>query len=427
MATYNFERFVARAIESVLAQDYPADALELIVVDDGSTDSTPSVVEPYLDRINYIRKPNGGLLSTMNRGIAEARGDLICLFSGDDEFMPHKTRVQVDFMLEHPEVGMVYSDLQVVDDEGGEMNASLWDMANITPLRGRPVGPLLKRNVVSGGTMMFRASLKPHFHPIPDFAAWEDWYIALQVASVAEIDYIAEPLYRYRYHGDNMNLGAKGDKMAGILRTELGFRRALLADLEPGSVSVPDLIKAWAAVSSSVGRVLEFTGEPLEALIDVSDADRERSRAMAAHVDDPFKLVSALALDPWNTDAQAALTRLLQPPAAIEGARSFATLAFADELVDTPEMLTAYAQCFSADDDATLVVLGEPDQIAELGTALETLGLDGEDGPDMLAMDLAAAPALAAQAHVVYSRRPQESVPPASVVGEAAALRRVTA
>jgi Glycosyl transferase family 2 len=426
MATYNFERFVARAIESVLAQDYPPEALELIVVDDGSTDSTPEVVQPYLEAapIKYIRKPNGGLLSTMNRGIAEATGELICLFSGDDEFKPQKTRVQVDFMREHPEVGLVYSDLQVVDDEGGQMNASLWDMANITPVRGRPVGALLKRNVISGGTMMFRSSLKSHYHPIPDFAAWEDWYIALRIASVAEIDYVAEPLYRYRYHGGNMNLGAKGDKLVAVLRTEIPFRRALLADLEPGSVSVTDLLQAWAEVSGAVGRVLELTGEPLEALFDVSDDQRARSREMATAVDDPFKLVAALALDPWNTDAQGALGRLLQPQARVEGARSFATLAFADELVETPEMLTAYGQCFAGGDDATLVVLGDPPEISNLGVALEAAGLDGEDGPDMLALDRSAATTVTAQVQAVYSRRPQQGVPAhVPLVGDASALR----
>ena len=88
MATYNFERFLARAIDSALAQDYPAEALDIVVVDDGSTDSTPEVVRPYLDRVRYIRKPNGGLLTTVNRGLAEARGEFISLLSGDDEFLP---------------------------------------------------------------------------------------------------------------------------------------------------------------------------------------------------------------------------------------------------------------------------------------------------------------------------------------------------
>jgi hypothetical protein len=443
MATYNFERFVARAIESVLAQDYPADALDIIVVDDGSTDSTPDVVKPYLDRIRYIRKPNGGLLSTMNRGIAEARGELICLFSGDDEYVPRKTRAQVDFMLAHPEVGLVYTDLELVNEAGRLMKPSIWQAGKLTPVRGRPIGALLQRNVVSGGTIMFRASLKEHVHPIPDSAAWEDWYIAVKVAEVADIDYIDEPLYLYRYHGKNMNMGAKGDKLVYILREELKFRRSLLAGLAPGLVTVDELMAGWQAFNGNATMLAQMTSEPLEELLPVSDAQRARASAAvaAARGEDDERaallLVNALAEDPWNPEAQAALAEALQlepdaeqeptprpAPGSVAGARAFATLAFADELTGTPGMLAGYAECFNGSDDATLVVLGDPGEIAELGDALEAAGLDGEDGPDMLALDRSAAESLATRVQAVYTRRPQDGVlAEALVVGDPSALR----
>jgi glycosyl transferase family 2 len=413
MATYNFERFLPRAIESALAQDYPAEALDIVVVDDGSTDATPDVVRPYLDRVRYIRKENGGLLTTVNRGLAESRGEFISLLSGDDEFLPEKTRAQVDFLLARPEVGMVYADLEVIGDDGMQLHPSLWATANLKQVRGRAFGALLARNVVSGGAMMFRSSLKPHFHPIPDSAAWEDWYITLKIASVAEIDYIPQAVYRYRYHGDNMNLGAKGEKLAGLLRTELGFRRSLLAELSPGLVTVPELIAAWGAFNGTVTALAQMSGESIEDLISVSEAERARARehvSAARAAGDPataaFGLVNALADDPWNTEAQSALAGVLQPAPALDGVRGLATLAFAAELAAAPEMLTAYASCFSGVDDATLVVAGEPHEIEALGVALADLGLDGEDGPDMLAVG----PADTAAGHVraVYSRHPQQ-------------------
>jgi hypothetical protein len=408
MATYNFERFLARAIESALAQDYPADALDIVVVDDGSTDSTPQVVLPYLDRVRYIRKPNGGLLTTVNRGLAEARGEFISLLSGDDEFLPGKTRAQVDFLLEHPDVGMVYADLEVVDDEGAQLHPSLWGAAKLNQVRGRCFGALLTKNVISGGAMMFRSSLKPVFHPIPESAAWEDWYISLKIASVAEIDFISEPVYRYRYHGDNMNLGAKGEKMAGLLRTELSFRRSLLAELSPGLVTVPELMSGWGALNGTVSALANLTGESFESLIPVTDEERERSRYTVETADgDIFMLVNALALDPWNTTAQAKLTAALNPP-ALDGVRSFATLAHATELVEAPEMLTAYASCFSGADDATLVVVGHAADFEALATALDAAGLAGEDGPDLLAVE--PSDGLAGAVRAVYSRRPQEGL-----------------
>jgi glycosyltransferase involved in cell wall biosynthesis len=431
MATYNFERFVARSIESVLAQDYPADKLDIVVVDDGSTDSTAESVQPYLDRVRYVQKPNGGVLTTINRGIEEARGELICLASGDDEYAPGKIRAQVDMMVARPEVGLVYTDLELVDDRGVQFNPSLWAVSQITPVRGRPFGALLARNVVSGGTMMFRASLKEHYHPIPESAAWEDWYIALKIAAVAEIDYIAEPLYRYRYHGQNMNLGATGDKLAGLLREELKFRRSLLAELEPGLLTAGELMVGWAAFNNNATTLSQMTSQPIEELLPVSDEQRKRSAeavaaaGVAASGRAEFLLVNALALDPWNLEAQAGLTRAVKAPGGVAGARSFAALAFADELTGTPEMLTAYAECFSSADDATLVVLGDPQEIADFGSALEAAGLDGEDGPDMLALDRSAATALATQVHAVYSRRPQQGVlSQAPLVGDPTALRQ---
>jgi hypothetical protein len=409
MATYNFERFLARAIESALAQDYPQDALDIVVVDDGSTDDTPQVVRPYLDRVTYIRKENGGLLSTVNRGIAEARGQFISLLSGDDEFLPGKTRAQVDFLLAHPEVGMVYADLEVVDDHGAQLHPSLWEAGKLNVVRGRAFGPLLTKNVVSGGAMMFRSSLRPHFHPLPDTAAWEDWYIALKIAAVAEIDYIPEAVYRYRYHGQNMNLGAKGDKLAGLLRTELVFRRTLLAELEPGLVSVSELVSGWHAFNHTVTTLSQMTGETIESLIPVTEDERERSRELALAADGgAFTLVNALALDPWNTFAQTALAAAISPP-RLDGVRSFATLAHAAELVEAPEMLTAYASVFGPSDDATLVVFGSDDEIGALVDAIEAVGL-GDDGPDMLAVSQGTPYGLAGAVRAVYSRVPQRDV-----------------
>jgi glycosyltransferase involved in cell wall biosynthesis len=417
MATYNFERFLARAIDSALAQDYPAESLDIVVIDDGSRDSTPEVVEPYLDRIRYIRKDNGGLLTTVNRGLAEARGEFISLLSGDDEFLPGKTRAQVDFLLATPHVGMVYADLEVIDDRGARLNPSLWAAAGITPVRGRAFGSLLAKNVVSGGAMMFRSSLKPLFHPIPDSAAWEDWYISLKIASVAEIDYLPQAVYRYRYHGGNMNLGAKGEKMAGLLREELKFRRSLLSELEPGIVTVGELMGGWAALNSTVTLLSSKTGESIEELIAVSPEHRARALELVAAAGDDeagiFKLVNALALDPWNGSAQAALTAALQPavaPPPLDGVRGFATLAFAGELAAAPEMLTAYAGAFGSGDDATLVVYGDPAEIDALGAALEAAGLADEDGPDMLGVGPGAGlpQSLASVVHAVYTRRSQD-------------------
>lgn len=114
--TYNQARYLETSIESVLAQTYPA--VELIVVDDGSTDATPSILSRYGDAIRAIRQENRGAASALNRGIREARGDFICWLSSDDVLLPGKTAAQVDAFLAEPGIGMCFTGFTIIDPEG---------------------------------------------------------------------------------------------------------------------------------------------------------------------------------------------------------------------------------------------------------------------------------------------------------------------
>ena len=82
--TYNHERFIERAIRSVLEQDMPMDDVEILVVDDGSSDRTPEIVLQFEPRVRLIRKVNGGQASAFNLGFAHARGAIISTLDGDD-------------------------------------------------------------------------------------------------------------------------------------------------------------------------------------------------------------------------------------------------------------------------------------------------------------------------------------------------------
>src|ERR1700688_5222745 len=92
IGTYNYGHFIEEAIESVLAQDLPADRFEILVVDDGSTDDTPERVKKYGTRIQYFRKPNGGQASAFNLGFAKARGEIISMLDADDYWFPDRLR-----------------------------------------------------------------------------------------------------------------------------------------------------------------------------------------------------------------------------------------------------------------------------------------------------------------------------------------------
>jgi glycosyltransferase involved in cell wall biosynthesis len=107
--TYNYGRFVTEAVDSVLAQTYPH--VEVIVVDDGSTDDTRQRLEHYRGRVVYVCQDNQGLSAARNTGIRLARGPFVALLDADDVWHPRKLELQMDFLAAHPEVALLGSDL----------------------------------------------------------------------------------------------------------------------------------------------------------------------------------------------------------------------------------------------------------------------------------------------------------------------------
>jgi len=106
--TFNYGHLVGEAVDSVLAQSYPR--VEIVVVDDGSTDDTRQRLEKYGERMRYQYQPNAGLSAARNAGIGLARGELIALLDSDDAFHPEKLAVQVRYLADHPEMGLVGTD-----------------------------------------------------------------------------------------------------------------------------------------------------------------------------------------------------------------------------------------------------------------------------------------------------------------------------
>lgn len=114
--TYNRAHLIGRAIESVLDQTYPH--VEVIVVDDGSTDNTREVVESYDPRVRYIRQANAGAATARNTGLRVARGEFLALLDSDDEWFPWKLEAQLRVLDRYPEVGMVWTDMTATDEAG---------------------------------------------------------------------------------------------------------------------------------------------------------------------------------------------------------------------------------------------------------------------------------------------------------------------
>ncbi len=114
LPTYNRADTLARPIDSVLAQDFPD--FELIVVDDGSTDATAERVHRYTDpRITYLRQhTNLGGNAARNRGIREAKGELLCFIDSDDAFLPHKLGYVHDYFSRHPAIEVLVDSFEIL-------------------------------------------------------------------------------------------------------------------------------------------------------------------------------------------------------------------------------------------------------------------------------------------------------------------------
>ncbi|WP_205672099.1 glycosyltransferase family A protein [Ammoniphilus sp. YIM 78166] len=105
--TYNRGKFITNAIESVLRQTYRD--LEIVIIDDGSTDDTRSRVAPYGSPVRYIYQQNQGVSEARNNGIKQARGKYIAFLDSDDLFLPHKLEEQMNYIKNHPECKFLYS------------------------------------------------------------------------------------------------------------------------------------------------------------------------------------------------------------------------------------------------------------------------------------------------------------------------------
>src|ERR1700693_3023782 len=115
--TYNHERFIEEAIVSVLEQDFPAAQMEILVVDDGSSDLTPEIVRRFAPRVRYLRKENGGQASAFNFGIPQAQGEIVAFLDGDDWWKKDKLSAVVQAFEQNSAVGVVGHGIVQIDSD----------------------------------------------------------------------------------------------------------------------------------------------------------------------------------------------------------------------------------------------------------------------------------------------------------------------
>ncbi|HWH94458.1 MAG TPA: glycosyltransferase [Baekduia sp.] len=378
VAAYDAEPFVGQAVRSALAQDYPPELLHVVVVDDGSTDGTAAAVEAVAEqhpgRVTLVRQENRGSVGAVNRCAeqeAARRADLLAILDADDAWPAGKVAAQVELLAARPEVGLVYTDMRVIDAAGTVVQES-W-LAGSRPPTGRGLGTFLRENLVTGSSIVVRGRLRDVLFPIPEDMSWADWWLAVRAAQFSEIAYLPIPRTLYRFHATNMSLGSQGAARLRELRKGLKLQRWFLRRVEAADVAISDLEQAWDAFARLAGEALEAAGTPFVELVAVDDVDRSEAAALAARArglldagDRHEALAVAVrgaAADPLSDDARGTLIGVraaLGPdavgPQPLRGARALVACVAGDDLVREPGLLRACADAFGDLDDVTIAV-----------------------------------------------------------------------
>jgi glycosyltransferase involved in cell wall biosynthesis len=204
--TYNHESFIEEAINSILQQDFPASEMEILVVDDGSTDQTPELVRKFGPRVRLLHKVNGGQASAFNMGIIEARGEIVAFLDGDDWWVPNKVKRVAEVFACHPEVGITGHSITEIMLDGRHWVERLREDTRFQA--NSPEGARIfrtRKNFLGTSRMAIRAGLLRNILPIPvSLVIQADEYLFTMASVLSETIVLAEPLTFYRHHRSNL-------------------------------------------------------------------------------------------------------------------------------------------------------------------------------------------------------------------------------
>lgn len=275
---YNSATYIAGTIQSALAQTYRR--LEIILVDDGSTDRTAEIVSDYVGPgVRYIYQENRGISAARNAGLRAARGKYIALLDHDDLWFGDKIGRQVALLESRPQVGLVYSDCEIVDAEGRALR-TYWD-DRTAPKRGHVLADLLAANFVPCPTAVMRMSaLRKVGGFSPVFRHAEEYDLFVRIAEHYPLDYVEAPLAHYRVHADSCTAG----NMARLLEEELAVvTEAFERHPEAMGLLGPRATKRLAGIRYAIGKAHYYAG-------DLAPARRYLSEAIAeaGYLSEPF-------------------------------------------------------------------------------------------------------------------------------------------
>ena len=200
--SYNQAIYLEETIRSVLEQDYPR--IEYILIDGGSTDGSVEIIRKYADRIAYwVSENDRGQTDALNKGFAASHGSIVAWLNSDDTYKPGAVREAVEYLLGNPRIGMVYGDLDFIDEKGrviGKFPAAQTDLAK------------LRRGYVHipQPAAFFRAELWRQVAPLdPSFYFAMDYDLWVRLAGITQFQYLPGKTWaNFRLHAGAKTIAA---------------------------------------------------------------------------------------------------------------------------------------------------------------------------------------------------------------------------
>jgi glycosyltransferase involved in cell wall biosynthesis len=228
--TYNHERYIEQALVSVLEQGLSPQELEIVVVDDGSTDKTASIIQKFTPRVKHVRKKNGGQASAFNVGFAESRGQIIAPLDGDDWWANGKLSAVVEALERNPELPAVSHSYYEVHEKTEEICVCGPKQVAFLHLETREAARIAREcwHFLIMGALTVRRRILERIMPIPEVLIFSADGPIATAAMAAGVQVLPQPLSYYRFHAANLNVVDEQDQVKMRRKLEMG---AAMADV----------------------------------------------------------------------------------------------------------------------------------------------------------------------------------------------------
>ena len=296
--TYNHERYVDQCLQAVAAQTFRD--LEVVVVDDASTDGTVELVRSWLDRLPFetrliVNEQNLGICATRNRAIAAARGTFLSTVSGDDYYEPEKVATQHAALSTFgDEVAAVFSNMRVVQDD--RTPVSLWFPDGHPPVEGRIFERMIESNFMPSPTVMSRRAAVLAIGGYDESLFYEDYDMWLRLADRHEFRFVPGALVNYRWSGTSVSRDTRYGARMHASRARLLMKWAD-RDERTGAI-VRD--RAWRNARRAFAYDATLGREALRAAAGAHPSASRRALVAASSIPGSDRVVrAALDADDW--------------------------------------------------------------------------------------------------------------------------------